>query len=152
MTALVLSLVVGGLLLLLMEIFVIPGFGVVGIMGIGSLLAGTIVAWNYLGPMYGVLTIIGGVGATGLALYFFPRKALTLEAKHDTQAARTELAALVGRIGRSVSPLRPSGNAEIADETVDVITDGQYVDANRKIRVVRVEGARVVVEPLDLDA
>jgi len=47
-----------------------------------------------------------------------------------------------------VSDLRPSGSVEIDGRPVDVVTDGTYAETGTKVRVVRVEGARVVVEPL----
>ena len=149
MSALVVGLIIGGLLLLLLEVFVIPGFGVAGVVGTGSVIAGIVVAWKYLGPVYGVLAIGAGVGSTALLLYFFPRKKLMLDAKQTGQAAPARLAELLGKTGRSITPLRPAGTVQIGDETVDVVTDGGYVESGCNVRVVRVEGVRVVVEPIE---
>ena len=149
MSALVVGLVIGGLLLLLLEIFVIPGFGVAGVVGGGSVIAGIVVAWKYLGAVYGGLAIVAGVGSTALLLYFLPRKQLILDAKQaGAGAAPPRLAELLGQTGTSVTPLRPAGTVEIGGESVDVVTGGEYVDSGRVVRVVRVEGARVVVEPI----
>src|SRR5262249_58319810 len=52
---------------------------------------------------------------------------------------------LVGRTGRALTPLRPAGKAELDGARVDVVTDGDFVDAGQPVAVVRVEGMKVVV-------
>jgi membrane-bound serine protease (ClpP class) len=51
----------------------------------------------------------------------------------------------LGKRGRASSPLRPAGIAEIDGERVDVVSDGELIDAGQVIEVVRVDGNRVVV-------
>ena len=51
----------------------------------------------------------------------------------------------VGDFGRSVSPLRPSGKAQFAEDVVDVATEGEFIAANSAIRVLRKQGMRIVV-------
>src|SRR5690606_17678313 len=51
---------------------------------------------------------------------------------------------LVGRTGRAVTPLRPAGTAEIDGRRWDVVTEGSFVEAGRPVRVVAVEGLRIV--------
>ena len=52
---------------------------------------------------------------------------------------------MVGKRGRAETVLRPSGKAVIDGERLDVLTDGQWVDAGTEVEVVRVDGARIVV-------
>jgi len=54
----------------------------------------------------------------------------------------------VGDVGLAKSILRPSGNAIFGDLHVDVITQGEFIEPNAKIRVMAVEGSRIVVEPV----
>jgi len=54
---------------------------------------------------------------------------------------------LLGQKGRAITPLRPGGTALIGSERVDVVTESKFVDANTPIKVIQVEGHRVVVEP-----
>jgi membrane-bound ClpP family serine protease len=143
-----------GVVLLAMEILVIPGFGFVGLLGCASILGAGGVAWVGLGPGYGLLALATGAGTAGLLLWAFPKtragRALVLrETQHSGQGPSVRLAPLVGKEGRALTPLRPAGTAEIDDRTVDVVTDGVYVDAGVPVRVAKVEGTRVVVEPLD---
>lgn len=56
---------------------------------------------------------------------------------------------LLGKEGVVVAPLRPSGTVEIEGRRVSVVSDGQLLDKGRRVRVVLVEGSRVVVEAVD---
>ena len=64
------------------------------------------------------------------------------------KAQNLRLPDLVGKEGRTLSTLRPAGVAEIGDDRVDVVTDSEYIDAGVAVRVIEVEGNRVVVEPV----
>ena len=57
----------------------------------------------------------------------------------------------VGAEGVAISPLRPGGKAKIKGKVVDVIADGQMIEAGVKIRVLRHSGMDAVVEPLEED-
>lgn len=61
------------------------------------------------------------------------------------QAAPQELAALAGKSGQSLSPLRPAGVALIDGQRVDVVTNGEFIEPETEVEVVAVEGSRVVV-------
>jgi membrane-bound serine protease (ClpP class) len=150
--ALVVLLLVLGFALLAIEILVIPGFGVVGVLGCVSLLSGGVVAWRHLGPTQGVLAFAGGLVVSGLMVWIFPKtsagQALVLKEAHHGISAAPGLEELVGRVGVASTPLRPSGTIAVGDRTLDVVTDGVYVEPGTKVRVARVEGARVLVEPV----
>lgn len=151
--ALTIFLLVLGFSLLAIELLVIPGFGLVGGLGVLAVLAAGGVAYAKLGATWGLVSFGGGVGVTALMLWILPKtpagKALVLrEHQRGMRAADPQLTELIGREGRSLTPLRPAGTASIADRTVDVVTDGFYVEAGARVRVTKVEGARVVVEPV----
>ena len=65
-------------------------------------------------------------------------------------AAKPELQSLVGVEGMSITPLRPAGTARINDQRVDVVADGEMVPPNCRIRVIRVDGNRVVVRSVKI--
>ena len=141
-----------GFVLLAIEILVIPGFGLIGVLGCVGILTGGAVAWSQLGPVYGVLAFGGGIGAAGLMLWLFPKtaagRAMVLTDDMAAAAPPSAFADLAGKHGKALTALRPAGTAEIEDRTVDVVTDGVYVEAGTRVRVALVEGARVVVEPV----
>lgn len=151
-----------GVLLLAAEIFVFPGFGVVGALGVLSLLAG--LTFSLLGPgsttgvVVGVLTrlmtsLLVAVLAAIAMLRLLPRtplgRKLVLETGMSADAGYVSPPAdeisLPGQTGVASSPLHPAGLALIAGRRIDVISEGDYVDAGEPIVVVRVDGNRVVV-------
>lgn len=147
----VIALLSVGYILLLLEIFV-PG-GVLGVLG------GLAVAWGCyeafaLGPLWGFASIVLSLVVTfGLVVGFLrsrTAKRLVLDGEPKSwKAQNLHLPDLVGREGRTLSTLRPAGVAEIGDARVDVVTDSEFLDAGVAVRVIEVEGNRVVVEPVE---
>ena len=54
----------------------------------------------------------------------------------------------VGDVGQTVSPLRPSGKIQIDDFMVDVVTEGEFVEPDIKVKVIGKQGARIIVRPV----
>lgn len=148
----VIALMVVGLILIAIEVLVIPGVGVIGILGGLAIIGSGYVAVTELSAAYAGITIAAGIVATAGLFWWFPRtraaKSLVLETQTLGGAGDPTLVRLVGFEGVTVTPLRPSGTAKIDDKPVDVVADGQYVETGKKVRVILVEGSRVVVEPI----
>jgi membrane-bound serine protease (ClpP class) len=170
-----------GLALLGIEIFVIPGFGVAGVLGVLLILAAFIgsfvpaepgtppFSWPRLDSTWtaiktGMLVmsssiLIGVIGIVLLARYLpstpFGRQ-LVLANPEDLEALAISDPhpdiALVGDIGIVTGALRPGGQARFGQEIVDVQSQGEYVDAGRRVQVIRHEGPKVVVRPLPDEA
>jgi len=144
------SLFLAGIALLLTEMFLIPGFGVAGIGGLAALAASIYLTFGDQALIVGSLAVI--IGAFGLFVVFryLPRTkaahALVLDDTIGSQAPpREKLTALLGAVGVAVSDLRPAGVARFGERKVDVVADGEYIPKGAHIRVIEVEGARVVV-------
>lgn len=143
-----------GIILIVIELFV-PG----GIFGIGGavLVAASIflavptpqqalmyLTWAALAFLVVLFGLVRTIGKRGLGRF------LTLEKSAQGWApARTELAALVGQEGKALTVLRPAGTAQFGDLKVDVVTEGEFLPAGVSVRVVQVEGTRVVVRRAD---
>ena len=157
-----LLLIFGGVILLALEIFIIPGFGVAGAGGIIALGAGLGMALVGAGATTSViLAAFGRVAisvllalAGGLALLrLLPRvpfgRRLVLDTEMGAERGYTSPPESdqrqLGRTGIALSPLRPAGVAEIDGTRVDVVSDGGFIEAGAAIEVTRVEGNRVVV-------
>jgi len=148
-------LVVAGLFLIGVEIFV-PG-GIIGAIGALSLVAAMLAGFQAFGPNGGlvsalVIILLSGLGI-GLWIRYFPRTAagrhLTLSSDgRDFKSAPPELKALAGKEGIAHSTLRPGGIALIEGHRVDVVAGGTWIEGGRRIRVISVEGARVVVREI----
>jgi membrane-bound serine protease (ClpP class) len=140
-----------GILLLIIEAF-IPGFGVFGVGGLASMGASIFLAvptqelafrylmWTALAFMIALFGVLRGLSKRGLG------KALTLESDGKGWVpARTDLSHLVGQEGKALTVLRPAGTAQFGQDKVDVVTEGDYVQPGTAVKVMRVDGARVIV-------
>lgn len=160
-----------GLMLLALEVFVIPGFGVCGISGIFCVILGLtlsttglplITAWE-IGEFSSALgKVLISLCVTILLLVFvirfLPKSAvgrhLVLNsslAKNGVhpgdagQAAPEQWAEYVGLTGVAQTDLHMAGKARIGGDLVDVVSQGDYINAGEAIRVIQVEGVRIVV-------
>ena len=148
-----------GLLLLLAEIFFIPGFGLAGISGIAAILASIFLTFgNIIQATYSILIALG-ISVIGffLLIKYIPstrtwRKfVLSTEQKKELgyTVGTKDLKRLIGGKGISITPLRPSGIVEVNGKKLDALTRGEYVDSNTKIKIISVEGNKIVVEAVD---
>src|SRR5690606_27717883 len=55
---------------------------------------------------------------------------------------------LIGKEGKTLTPLRPSGTVLINEERIDVVSEGNYIESDRKVKVVEVEGSRIVAREI----
>lgn len=146
---LVLTLLVAGILLLALET-VLPGL-IAGIIGFCCLIAGVVVAFSRLGSETGTTVLMGVlvvclVGTVAYLKYFpgsrYARRFTLTQTVGDIGTERPEL---VGQSGVAFTTLRPSGTAVINHQRVDVVADGALIEKGTPIRVVAVEGLRVIV-------
>lgn len=149
-------LVIAGLFLVGAEIFV-PG-GILGVMGAVALVLAIIVGFPALspqfGPMGGLISAVCIVILVGVVIFLwikiFPRtslgKKMTVSTDlHDSKATEDGLEALQGKTGEATSDLRPSGFAIIDGRRTDVVTEGEMISKGSKVKVIEIEGNRVVV-------
>ena len=153
---------IGGLILLALEVLVIPGFGIAGLLGICAVVASLVLSLVGAGDTLPV--ILGAAARVVFALFFavvvslvllrflprlpFGRQLVLsrgLAADEGYASAPESDARWLGKTGRASSPLRPAGIAEIEGQRVDVVSDGEHIDAGQSIKVTRVDGNRVVV-------
>lgn len=138
-----------GLCLIAIEIFVAPGFGVPGVLGL--LLVGGAVVFAFLhhGPRGGLLALGLAVAIMSLggwiAKITVGRRLLLKERLAPEPAADRALAHLTGAEGVALSDLRPSGVARFGERRVDVTADGDYLEAGTRVVVTDVSGNRVTV-------
>jgi membrane-bound serine protease (ClpP class) len=156
-----LLLVGSGVLLIGLELFVVPGFGVPGVLGLIALVAGVFLSLLGHAPTQHDMLQASGLVATAVLLVLVLGWAVIRHIPHSRtlgalgpggSASREEgfLAAapredLVGTVGRAVTDLRPSGTALFGDERVDVVSEGRWIEAGTPVRVVSSEGYRHVV-------
>jgi membrane-bound serine protease (ClpP class) len=157
-----LLLVGSGLVLLVLEVFVTPGFGLLGLLGLMTLLGGLGLSlvgvgatWEVVVMATGrvVLSLLVALAAALAMLRVLPRlplgRRLVLETEMAADAGYASAPPSdrrwLGQHGTAASPLRPAGLAHLADERVDVVSEGEFIEAGAPIEVVRVDGNRIVV-------
>lgn len=152
---LIIGLFAGGLIAVVLEIF-IPG-GVVGTLGGLAIIASIIMGFSKNQTLGGVLLAAGVVlvpvcliAAMNAAPKLpFSRKLFlqeSLDADKGYVSTERGLDSLLGRKGVVVADLRPSGMVDIEGRRTDVVTNGEMIDKGIRVKVVEVEGNRVVVE------
>jgi membrane-bound serine protease (ClpP class) len=152
-----------GVFLFALELFVIPGFGIVGILGLlallGALVMSTLGAGSHSGFVLWAVVRMGfsvalAIVLTALFLKFLPKlpigRKLILSTALDTSdgfsSAPPSDYQWLGRTGLAHSTLRPAGIADFQGHRVDVVSDGEFIDAGAPIRVLHVDGNRIVVQ------
>ncbi len=157
-----LLLVLVGIVFVVIEVLVIPGFGIAGVAGIIALLAG--VTLSLLGDGASMDAVGNALSRVAISLFIaiglglvlmrtmtrspFARK-LVLETAMDAQDGWESTPEadhhLLGVVGTTVTQLRPSGIANLGGVRVDVVSDGEQIDPGTAVIVTRVDGNRVVV-------
>ncbi|MBS4073022.1 MAG: nodulation protein NfeD, partial [Algoriphagus sp.] len=160
-----------GVILLAVELFVIPGFGIFGVVGIVMILGGLVLGmlpnqdFNFdfvpASQLFGALltVILAALGSVGLVFWLTPKvnewgafKHITLATTQDraqgyTSSIHSE--ELKGKIGTVHSRLRPSGKIEIEGEIYDAYTRGEFLEKDEKITVISTEGTSLRVKKLE---
>ena len=145
-------LLVSGLTLVGAEVF-IPG-GILGTIGGLALFGAAITGFVVFGPVTGGYIAVGILFLVGIVIAlwikFFPRsfigRKMTVSADlADSKGTEDDIEELLGRDGIAISQLRPAGFAEIDGRRVDVVTQGEMIESNERIRVIDVESNRVVI-------
>ncbi len=165
-SALDIILFIVGVIALILEIFVIPGFGVFGIIGIVSIIAslflGLMPSTDFLTPeavQLAIWELTGALVATIIFSYFLlkilPKSKMfnKLILKDHIAAAsgytvKENVRKLLGKEGRAISDLRPAGIGEFDGNRIDVVTEGDYIENGEKIIVIAEEGSKVVVKKI----
>ncbi|WP_179884945.1 nodulation protein NfeD [Bacillus sp. AFS015802] len=145
-----------GIILVVAEFF-LPG-GIAGGLGIGAILASIMLAGGDMMQMgislliallIAVATMIIFVKVFGKKMKFFNKIILkdstSTESGYVSNANRLDL---IGKEGVTKTPLRPSGTVIVDDERIDAVTEGGFIKANERIKIVKVEGSRIVVRDI----
>jgi membrane-bound serine protease (ClpP class) len=148
-----------GVILMLVEAFIIPGFGVAGIAGLGAMIFSIFLTSVSVEQaiISLIIAIIGTVVLIVLSFKFMKTRRMwnrlilgvRQENKEGYVAPIMNLSELYGAEGVTLTPLRPAGSAEIKGMRVDVVSEGNFITPETKIQVVKIEGTRVVVRPIN---
>jgi membrane-bound serine protease (ClpP class) len=154
-----------GLLAIAIEIFVLPGFGVAGILGIILLVLAIVLAMIGSLPSFQDVVQSLAVLATAMILTIAVFVAWLRHLPNSTRFRNLILADgldssagyvsavirsdLIGLEAQAVTDLRPSGTVVVNEERIDVVTEGDYIKAGATVRIIRAEGHRHVVRAIE---
>ena len=147
-----------GIGLLVAEVF-LPGFGLPGISGIILEFVTVWLTWMKHGPVaaLGMTIVVLAVIAIGISVALksaahgrLSRSSLILNQEVNEEAgnAAADIEVFLGKEGVTDTVLRPAGIAEFDGVRLNVVSDGEFVPAGAKVRIAKVEGARILVRPM----
>lgn len=159
-----------GVVLLLVEIFIIPGFGVTGISGIILILLALVLSrqdfvvpefvwqWDLFKKnlLFVSLSLVGSLALIGILMISLPHSRLfsrlvlsdsggkgSVPGDLESLGQKNEIS--IGEKAVALTDLRPVGKAEFGSTVLVVQTDGEYIDKGSEVVVIRKEGLRLVV-------
>lgn len=160
-----------GLVFLGIEVFIVPGLCFAGVAGVGLMFLGLILVtldhwpansndWTDVGASFGSIAIGLALAVVGVLVLTWSLPNVPIlnrmvlkppaeeaESTHPALSSSGVLA-LLGAIGVAVTHLRPSGKAQFGEQFVDVLAEGGYVAPGGRVRVVEIEGPRIVVREI----
>lgn len=148
------SLILAGLGLIAVEVYLVPGFNVVGVFGFVVILFAIGYSFSEAGLLGGTYAIVGTAIVGGGLFYWmwtsgaWDRFILATNLKGDSTAAARESehrSKYLGKTGVAMTPLRPTGVAEFNGERIEVVTEGEFIAAGSKVRVVAMDRRRFFV-------
>lgn len=166
-----LILILIGIVLLGIEIFVLPGFGITGFVGLGCIILGIYLAltrvavpvypWDFERLQNAGKTVLIGMFSFGVVValtwkylpksFLFQRISLSHsqapEAGYVVQSSKDEHT-WIGAVGVAETVLRPAGKGRFHGVLLDVVTQGDYLEAGTRLKIIEVQGNRYVVTPV----
>ncbi len=161
-----------GILLIAVEILFIPGFGIAGIPGIILILIGAILSFQdftiprtpydvdlFITNIFAVMCSIIGSGIAIFLMFkfmpgmpFFNRLVLTTSETTQSGFVIPSQPAggsdLTGAKGVALTALHPTGKIEVNNNTLDVVTDGDFIEKGQTVEIIEIRGNRIVVKAI----
>jgi membrane-bound ClpP family serine protease len=150
----IILLILLGVVLLLVEFLLIPGISIAGIGCLLSFGASVFFAFKYFGNLIGFIVLLSILIIVPLFIYFLFKgkamKPMMLNTDIDGKVKNVEEGQIQpGDEGITIGRLAPAGKAKINGITLEVRSNGQFIDQQTKIKVLKIEGNSVYVEPIN---
>ena len=149
----ILLFLIGGIILLVLEIIAIPGATIAGLSGIAMLIYGIYRVFIEYGSTWGIISLFLSLLICGILLIYSLRaktwKRFALDKSIDGKANDFQVQDFkIGDKGISVTRLAYAGMAEINGQRIEVFTTTSFVDPKTEIEIERIEGNKIFVRPL----
>jgi membrane-bound ClpP family serine protease len=145
-------LIISGIILIVLEIIVIPGL-ISGIVGGLLMLAGIILSYQWLGILWGNVIFILSLVVLLLNIYYslksktWKRLALTSEIDSKVNVLET-IDINLGDTGITITRMNTMGKVMINEKVYEAKTNGEYIDVNVPVEVIKINESNIIVKPL----
>lgn len=142
-----------GIVFIFLEVFVIPGTTIFGILGSIAVIVAIIFTYRLMGTNYGHLSIV--ISFSVFMIFFYAGRKLMdkndLSLHHELKGKVNEFVAnvKVGDIGKSYTDIKPNGKAFFNDEKMEVYSNGSYIVKDQDIQVIKINQNKIIVKPLN---
>lgn len=152
MITFILTLIIIGQALLFIELAIIPGLGVAGVLGLGAIAGSCYLSFANISTTAGIMIILINIILATIVVMLTLRKKTwkrfsldtNIDAKIDTPIK--EKGVNVGDTGTAITRLAPSGTAIINGNTLEVTTRGTLIDPQKSIEVTEISNNKVYVK------
>ena len=150
----VIAIILIGLLLIFLEIFLIPGTTLFGVVGGIALLIGVVMVYSYYGSKWGNITLLASslsvVISVVLGFKVIQSNKLAMKAEIDGRVNELENAEelQIGARGITVTELRPIGKAVFAHKKLEVSSTGDYIHLETEVEIIQISGNKIIVQPI----
>ena len=149
----IIGLILFGLGLIIIEVIFVPGTTIVGILGIILAGVGIYLSFKNFGNNVGTIVLVGTAIIALIALVTSFRTGVWKKFALKDQISskfneHIEIAMHEGDEGVALSSLKPIGKAEINEKVFEVKTNGNYVDAGERVKVIKIDKNKIIVEPI----
>ncbi|HRY34099.1 MAG TPA: NfeD family protein [Bacteroidales bacterium] len=147
----IILLIIAGLILLVVEVLIIPGSTVVGILGFASMVFAIFQAYSVHGSTTGHIVLAATLVSTVVSLYYMLKartwnRLMLKDAIESRVNVIKEGTLKTGDTGQTVSRLNPAGKARFGNELYEVHTRGDFLDPGSPIVITKLDGPKIYVE------
>jgi membrane-bound ClpP family serine protease len=148
----IILLLVLGVVLILLEFFVLPGITVAGVAGVVMILGGIYLSYHHYDSTIGHLTVFGSVIFSLFALWLALKSGtwnrIMLKTEVDSKVEKLDENMIsIGDEGICLSRLAPMGQVRIKNHIIEAKSTGVYIDEKTPIEVIKIVDKVIVVKP-----
>lgn len=150
----ILLFLIGGIILIVLEIVAIPGTTVAGLSGVGMLVYGIVQVFKEYGNTWGIITLFIALAFCTFLLIYALRaktwKKFALNKSIDSKANDFKVEEFkVGDKGITITRLAYAGMAEINGQRIEVFTANTFLDPKTEVVIERIDGSKIFVRPIE---
>ena len=153
--SLIITLIIIGIILLVIELLIIPGFGFAGVLGLLAIIGAVVLAFVQLGTTIGLIVLGGTIVVlsvmTAIILRSKTWKKLSLKVNIDAKVdtAPDEKGLAIGMIGVTISRLAPAGKIRINDIDIEARSYDAIIDSGKYVEIIAIEDNKVTVKQVE---